>query len=65
VALLIRPEHVHLIEKGTGLGSRVNDILFQKNGYRVTLENGLYFYAPTPPKVGEMLTFTVDAQCLG
>jgi spermidine/putrescine transport system ATP-binding protein len=64
VALLIRPERVNMIENGTGLKDRVADVLFQKNGYRVTLENGLYFYTPTSPEIGETLTFTVDAECL-
>jgi hypothetical protein len=42
----------------------VADVLFQKNGYRVTLENGLYFYTPTPPEIGETLSFTMEAECL-
>jgi len=65
VALLVRPERVQLTENGTGLKGRVADILFQKNGHRVTLENGLYFYTSVPPQVGETLTFTVEAECLG
>jgi ABC-type Fe3+/spermidine/putrescine transport system ATPase subunit len=65
VALLIRPEHVKLIENGTGLKGRVSDVLFQKNGYRVTLEGGLYFYLSGPPEVGEEISFTVEAECLG
>ncbi|MBN1451967.1 MAG: ABC transporter ATP-binding protein [Anaerolineales bacterium] len=65
VALLIRPEGVTLTEDGTGLKGRVADILFQKNGFRVTLENGLYFYTPAPPRVGEELSFTLEAEYLG
>jgi len=65
VALLIRPEGVKLTENGTGLKGRVADVLFQKNGYRVTLENGLYFYALTPPQVGKELSFTLEVECLG
>jgi ABC-type Fe3+/spermidine/putrescine transport system ATPase subunit len=65
VALLVRPERVKLTENGTGLAGRAADVLFQKNGYRVTLENGLYFYTPAPPKVGDTLTFSVEAECLG
>jgi spermidine/putrescine transport system ATP-binding protein len=64
VALLIRPERVELIEDGTGLKGRVADILFQKDGFRVTLENGLYFYLPTAPQVGENISFTVETECL-
>jgi len=65
VALLIRPECVKLIENGIGLKGRVADVLFQKNGFRVTLENGLYFYTPAPPQVGEELSFALEAECLG
>jgi len=65
VALLVRPERVQLTENGTGLTGRVADILFQKNGHRVTLENGLYFYTSTPVEVGDTLTFNVEAECLG
>jgi len=65
VALLVRPERVKPIENGTGLKGRVADVLFQKNGYRVTLEGGLYFYLSSPPEVGEEISFTVEAECLG
>jgi len=64
VALLIRPERVKLIENGTGLKGRVADVLFQKNGFRVTLENGLYFYLPTALRAGEDISFTVETECL-
>jgi len=64
VALLIRPERVKLTESDAALKGRVADVLFQKNGYRVTLENGLYFFTSTSPQVGETLTFTVEAECL-
>ncbi len=65
VALLVRPERVKLNGNGNSLKGRVADVLFQKNGFRVTLENGLYFYLSTPPQVGELLSFTVEAECLG
>jgi ABC-type Fe3+/spermidine/putrescine transport system ATPase subunit len=64
VTVLVRPELVKIENNGTGLKGRVADVLFQKNGYRVTLENGLYFYTPTPPEIGEMLAFTMEAECL-
>jgi ABC-type Fe3+/spermidine/putrescine transport system ATPase subunit len=64
VALLIRPEHVKMIEGGDGLKGQVADVLFQKNSFRVTLESGLYFYTSTPPEVGTKLTFSVDVECL-
>ena len=65
VALLIRPERVKLTENGTGLKGRVADVIFQKNGFRVTLENGLYFHTSTSLKIGENISFTVEAECLG
>lgn len=64
VALLIRPERVKLTNSGTGLKGQVADVLFQKNGFRVTLENGLYFYLSVALQVGEEISFTVEAECL-
>ena len=65
VALLIRPERVKIVDNGTGLKGRVADVLFQKNGFRVTLENGLYFYTSTPPEPGAEISFTLEVECLG
>lgn len=65
VALLIRPQRVTIGDNGSRLKGRVSDVLFQKNGYRVTLENGLYFFAQVPPLVGEEISFSVEAECLG
>jgi ABC-type Fe3+/spermidine/putrescine transport system ATPase subunit len=64
VTLLIRPENVYLTENGTGLKGRVADVLFQKNGYRVTLESGLYFYTSLRLQVGEEIYYRVEAECL-
>jgi ABC-type Fe3+/spermidine/putrescine transport system ATPase subunit len=65
VALLIRPEQVKLTKDENGLKGRVADVLFQKNGFRITLENDLYFYTSAPPEVGAELSFTVVVECLG
>jgi len=65
VALLIRPERVKMTEIGNGLKGRVTDVLFQKNGFRVTLESGLYFYTSSPLEVEDEISFTVDVECLG
>lgn len=65
VALLIRPERVKLTNDGTSLKGRVADVIFQKNGFRVTLESGLYFYSSTVLRVGEEILFVVEAECLG
>ncbi len=64
VALLIRPERVKMGGNGSRLKGRVSDVLFQKNGYRVTLENGLFFFAHVPPQVGQEIVFSVEVECL-
>ncbi len=64
VALLIRPERVRLTENGNGLKGRVADVLFRKNRFRVTLENGLYFYTSAPLDEGEVISFAVVVECL-
>jgi ABC-type Fe3+/spermidine/putrescine transport system ATPase subunit len=65
VAVLIRPENVTLTSNGVGLKGRVADVIFQKNGLRVTLENGIYFFTSENLKVGEEIPFVVEAECLG
>ena len=65
VAVLIRPERVKLIENGTGLKGRVADVIFQRNGFKMTLDNNLYFYTTKLLKVGEEVFFEVEAECLG
>jgi ABC-type Fe3+/spermidine/putrescine transport system ATPase subunit len=65
VSLLIRPERVRLIENENGLKGRVTDVLYKKNGFRVTLDNGLYFYTSDPLEVGTELSFTIEVECLG
>lgn len=65
VALLIRPERVKIGANEANLKGRVADVLFQKNGYRITLENGLYFFSPAAPQIGEEISFSVEAECLG
>jgi spermidine/putrescine transport system ATP-binding protein len=65
VALLIRPERVRLTENENSLKGRVADVLFQKNGFRVTLDNGLYFFTSVPSEVGADISFILDMECLG
>ena len=65
VAVLIRPERVTLTGNEKNLKGRVADVIFQKNGFRVTLENGLYFFTSTTLQVGEEISFVVEAECLG
>jgi ABC-type Fe3+/spermidine/putrescine transport system ATPase subunit len=65
VALLIRPEQVIGSKNGINLEGRVADVLFQKTHFRVTLENGLYFFMKEEPRVGEEIVLTgVEVECL-
>jgi ABC-type Fe3+/spermidine/putrescine transport system ATPase subunit len=69
VEILIRPE----MESGSSnsenkLEGIVKDVLFFKNGYRVTLQSDLYFILPEAPRVGEVLSINLperSVQCLG
>jgi ABC-type Fe3+/spermidine/putrescine transport system ATPase subunit len=65
VVALIRPGRVKRVMGPTPLKSRVTDVVFQKENFKVTLENGLYFTLNDPPKVGEEIGFAVDGvECL-
>jgi hypothetical protein len=62
VHLLVRP-----LEARNGanvMEGRVADVLFQKDGYKVTFENGLYFLMKNAPKVGSKISVRVSVECL-
>jgi spermidine/putrescine transport system ATP-binding protein len=61
--LLLRPQGVRLSAQGN-LDGVVRDIVFQKDSFKVTLESGLYFYLPEPPKIGERLCLEVPLETL-
>jgi ABC-type Fe3+/spermidine/putrescine transport system ATPase subunit len=64
--LLVRRHQVRPAAEG-GLCGRVEDVLFQQNGCKVTLENGLFFYLDEAPKVGDEIRLDVPpsaVQCL-
>ncbi|MCI0554498.1 MAG: hypothetical protein L0287_26415, partial [Anaerolineae bacterium] len=42
----------------------VTDVIFQQERFKVTLDNGLYFYLSEAPKVGEKISVTVKVECL-
>ena len=65
VALLIRPGCVNRSGSGTRLAGRVADVLFQKTGFRVMLENGLFFFLDDAPQVGDEISLRVEVECLG
>jgi hypothetical protein len=70
VHLLVRPlEALSRASRGgqkevNVIEGRVADVLFQKDGYKVTLENGLYFHLKDAPKVGSKISVRVSVECL-
>jgi len=42
----------------------VTDVIFQQERFKVTLDNGLYFYLSEAPKIGEKITLNVKVECL-
>ncbi len=42
----------------------VTDVIFQQERFKVTLDNGLYFYLSEAPKVGEKISVTVKVEWL-
>jgi spermidine/putrescine transport system ATP-binding protein len=68
VEVLIRPLGASLWgEKASDIvHGTVVDVIFHQNGFKVTLDNGLYFYLPVMPKVGEQVVVTIGrVECLG
>ena len=62
VHLLVRP---HLVEEGSNfIGGTVTDMIFQQDRFKVTLENRLYFYLSSAPKVGDRIEVRVKVECL-
>ena len=62
VHLLVRP---HLVDEGSNIVQGiVTDVIFQQDRFKLTLDNGLYFYLPSPPKVGERIEVPVKVECL-
>ena len=66
VNVLVRRREVRLAARGS-LRGRVADVVFQQDGFKVTLENGLFFYLEDAPKVGEEIRLETPpsaVQCL-
>jgi spermidine/putrescine transport system ATP-binding protein len=43
------------------VGGVVVDVIFRQDGFKVTLENGLTFYLPTAPHLGEHINLAIPA----
>ncbi len=62
VHLLVRP---HSVDEGRNvIQGTVTDAIFQQDRFKVSLKNGLYFYLPSAPKVGERIEVSVKVECL-
>jgi ABC-type Fe3+/spermidine/putrescine transport system ATPase subunit len=62
VHLLARP---HETPNGANvIDGVVTDVIFQQERFKVTLDNGLYFYLNESPKVGEKISVKVKVECL-
>jgi ABC-type Fe3+/spermidine/putrescine transport system ATPase subunit len=65
VSLLIRPENVRTGERRGGLKSRVTGVAFERDGYRVALENGLSLKLERPPRLRERIAVWIaEVECL-
>ena len=63
VKLLARPLSVK--SEANAISGIVADVIFQQDRYKVTFDNGLYFYLNEPPKLGEKISVKVKVECLG
>lgn len=66
VGAILRPSAVEEHPEGE-IRSRVADVLFQREHFRVSLENGLYVFLPRAPHIGETMTLRrkEPLRCLG
>lgn len=66
VAAVLRPSAVEEHPEGE-IRSRVTDVLFQREHFRVSLENGLYVFLSRAPRAGETVALRLKTplQCLG
>ncbi len=62
VYLLVRPLAVE--DEANQIRGRVVDVVFQQDRFKVTLDDGLYFYLKDESKIGQMLEIKVKLECL-
>jgi ABC-type Fe3+/spermidine/putrescine transport system ATPase subunit len=63
VQLLVRP---NVVDEGSNIiQGIVTDVIFQQDRFKVSLDNGLYFYLSQAPKMGERIEVFVKVECLG
>jgi ABC-type Fe3+/spermidine/putrescine transport system ATPase subunit len=66
-----RGDKVHLLARPLPAGDEANvlsgvaaDVIFQQDRFKVTLDNGIYLYLNTAPKMGEKISAQVKVECL-
>ena len=62
VHLLVRP--LETSNEANQIRGRVADVVFQQDRFKVTLDDGLYFYLKDEPKIGQMVEIKVKLECL-
>lgn len=60
--LLVRPLEVQ--QEGNVIDGIIADVIFQQERYKVTFDNGLYFYLIEEPQIGEKVKVQVKVECL-
>ncbi|MFZ5878085.1 MAG: hypothetical protein ACOY0R_01825, partial [Chloroflexota bacterium] len=60
VALLLKPSDAGLLTVTT----TVEDVVFQREQFKVELRGGLFIHLKDAPRVGESLSVTFDVECL-
>ena len=66
ISLLVRPQGIQLAEAGN-LQGVVADAIFYQERFKITLEDGLYFYLSQVLRIGEEISLTISpgaVQCL-
>jgi len=62
VHLLARP--LEASNEANQIRGRVVDVVFQQERFKITLDDGLYFYLKEEMKIGQMLDIKVKLECL-
>lgn len=60
VALLLKPSDAGLLT----VTAAVEDVVFQREQFKVELAGGLFIHLKEPPKIGESISVTFDVECL-
>ena len=62
IHLLVRP--LEIKSEDNTIQGFVTDVIFQQERFKVTLDNGLYFYLSESSKIGEKIAVKLKVECL-